>query len=295
MDFDKIRLTGANVIGAIDLPVKGGMVAPSDLFIVKGVDGLGPADIDVFIANTPNRGGVYQGRRPQNKEIVIQMGLNPDYSSGQTPSDLRSYVYGMLTGGYTGASISFILMTADDDEVARTTGWVKKCETVVFQKEQVVQVTLATVSPYLNYLFRHVVDVDDFDGDGFADPMPTDNPNFTNVGDAPTGVHMKLIMTSSYDYWELKSASNERLVKFDLMGVHGIPVTAGDIIEFNTEPGSRFARLTIDGTGEVINLLAAMTKDSVWFQLYSGLNQFSCDQENYNWLEIDYEVHYWGI
>src|SRR4051794_8917947 len=94
MKFTKLRMTGLNVL---DLPVVEALL--TDKYLLKSVDGLGPPEVDVSIAPTLNGPGVYKGRRPQSRQIVALIGLNPDYNDGETASDLRSALYGMLTPG----------------------------------------------------------------------------------------------------------------------------------------------------------------------------------------------------
>src|SRR5689334_2316445 len=93
MKIDTLRL----VVGptTVDLPVVG--ADPSGPFVLKGADGLGPPDIDVVIADMVQEGGVRQKKRASNRQIVALVGLNPDWSTGITPEDLRTVLYELLT------------------------------------------------------------------------------------------------------------------------------------------------------------------------------------------------------
>ena len=141
MYFTKVLLTG---ITPISLPIVGAL--PSDVYILKSVEGLGPPEVDVSITKTLNAGGVYQGRQPQNREIVLMIGLNPNYKIGQTVSDLRESLYGFLTPGYLDHVVIEIVNGVTT--IAKTIGYVKKIEINPFSKDPQVQVTLACLKPY---------------------------------------------------------------------------------------------------------------------------------------------------
>lgn len=268
MRFTKIRLAG---LTSIDLPISGAM--PSDRYILKEVDGLGPPEVDVSIADTLNAGGVYQGRRPQNREIVLKIGLNPDYSSGQTASDMRTYFYGMLTPGSTDEVGVFVLN--DANVVACTTGYVKKLEISPFSKDPEVQITIACVWPYLQAPMVL-----------YVDPSGKSTPEIENSGTAPSGFHMEVIFTQPASSWVLTDATGKKMeFVYDFL--------VDDKLSFDTRPGYR--SINLERNLITSNILYSLSANSEWVMLYGGLNTFVSSSSDFNWGDVYYTPQYWGI
>lgn len=283
MYWTKLRLTSQ--IGPVDLFKVG--ATPADLFILKGVDGLGPPEQDVSISNTVGQGGVYQNKRSQLREIVCRIGLNPDYAAGTTPSDLRSYFYSMMTGGVNGPSMSVILMDdtggVDTFESARTMGYIKKCEVNPFSKDPEVQITIACESAYLYDSLPTHVDTSGLD---------KANPIFQNAGTAPTGMTWDITLTAYFDHapypFRIQNQNNSAWmeINYDLL--------PDDRLQFSTVPGARYIQIQRPGEG-VINLLSALTSNSTWLQLHALTNEFDLTSGFYDWNDLFYVPQYWGI
>lgn len=268
MKFTKLRING---LTAVDLPIVG--ATPSDVYILKDVDGLGPPEVDVSIADTLNAGGFYQGRRPQSREIVARVGLNPDFSAGQTASDLRASLYGMLTPG---ASDNLTVQIMDGVTVlVQTLGYVKKMEINPFSKDPEVQVTIACLSWYLevpNLLF--------------VAPADKAAPAIDNVGTAPSGIHLEVVFTSNLSSWTLTNAAGKKmLVTYAFL--------TGDKLTIDTRPGSRGIWLVRGGV--TTNIIWALSADSTWLMLHGGNNIFSTSSQAFNWGDVYYLPQHWGI
>lgn len=185
MYFTKVRLNG---LAAIDLPVVN--AKPSDIYILKGAVGLGPPEVDVSIANTLNAGGFFQGRRPQPREIVLHIGLNPNYKTNQSAADLRTQLYGLLTpGNYTSIKIEIY---NDTTSLMYVNGYVKKLEIAPFSKTPEVQVTFACMEQY--FLAPTAL---------YVDPGSKTAPLIKNIGTAEAGFHMELTFTAGLTYWQI--------------------------------------------------------------------------------------------
>jgi Phage tail protein len=268
MHWTKLRLNGLTVV---DLPIIGAL--PSDLYILKSVDGLGPPEIDVSIADTLNAGGVYQGRRPQSREIVAQVGLNPDYTAGQSVSDLRASLYGMLTPGYVDNVNIQIIDTAA--VVVQTTGYVSKLEINPFSKDPEVQITIPCLQQYLQALSLL-----------FLTPGSKSAPAINNVGTAPAGFFMEVIFTAGVTNWTLSDSSGKKM-QFNYVFLNG------DTLRFDTRPGSRGIWLV--RAGVTTNIIYALSTDSIWYMLYGGNNVFATSSQLFNWGNVYFLPQYWGI
>ena len=78
----------------VELPIAN--ASSTDRFILQNLDGVSSEDVNVFMTNTNSQKGFYQGRRAENKEPVLLIGLNPDYGVDETVSGLRKYFYQII-------------------------------------------------------------------------------------------------------------------------------------------------------------------------------------------------------
>lgn len=285
MDYTHIRLTGLN---SIDLAIQDAEY--DDAFLLKGADGLGPAEIDVSIAQGLEGSGYYQNKVPRNKQIIIRIGLNPFWNAvGGTPSDLRALLYGMLTGGYTGDKIAVLLLdidpvTLDETEVCRIYGYVSKMETVPFSKDPQVQLTIECLSPYFASQDSENLTVD-------LNGQPRNSVSINNIGNGPTGFYMSIEFNSGVpvgglDHFEITTQGGLKKMRFEPPS----DFIDGHVIEINTNPGTRIA--TIQGG---VNGLAWLTSDSDWIQLYGGTNVLDFSDSNYDWGSFSFTPKFWGV
>lgn len=269
MSISKIRLRG---LSDIDLPFVGAQ--PNDTYVGKGVDGLGPPEIDVRISNALNLGGVYQGRNPLSREITVLVGLNPDYSVVTSASDLRIVLYGLLTPGEE----DYVLVEIHrlDGSIWNTKAWVKRMEPSIFTRDPEVQIVLPCLQPYLV-------------GAEVSVPAPGNLDNFTviNAGTAPAGFVYKLVLMSDVTFFSMSQGVNARRIRVEY------PFLSGDEITVSTIPGSRY--VTIDRAGTTIDISGYRTPESEWLMLRGGANAFQLSVPVYDYVSMTYKPNYWGI
>lgn len=271
MKFNKIRLIG---LATIDLPIEGAL--PSDPYILKSADGLGPPEVDVTIADTLEGDGVYQGRRPQSREPVIRIGLNPDHGANQTASEMRSSLYGMLTPD--ASDIVKMEVIYNDSVVATTEGYIKKIEPAIFSQTPEVQITMACLRPYLEA--PSVL---------YVTPGGTKAaPEILNTGNARTGFHMEVVFNAAVSNWKITDAAGNFL-EFDY------DFQAGDILAFDTRPGLRGIWVTRNLV--TTKIIYSLNSGSKWLMLYGGNNVFSTSDQSFDWNagETYFLPKYWGV
>lgn len=282
-----LRLTGANTVGFVDLYKEG--ATPNDMFISKGIDGLGAPEIDVSISK-----GKFQARQARERQIVARVGLNPDYSAGLTAAELRAYLYGMLTGGSSGAQVTAIIMVDSSTELFRTEGYISKMEINPYVKDPEVVITLECLGAYFHSLTsRNPIT----DGDM---SITTANPQWPNRGSAPAGFYMAATFGAAYDSFALRDAADTtKILQFDLFSKLGIHGAANDKIAFDTTEGQRFAywyKYVSPGVYTTYDLLSAMPSNSQWLQLHNGINQWQAFlTTNITWTDIHYTPMHWGV
>jgi hypothetical protein len=268
MRLTKLRLNG---LAVVDLPIIG--ATPQDVYILKGVDGLGPPEIEVRIGDTLNAGGVYQGRRAQNRQIVALIGLNPDYSAGQVPADLRTSLYGMLSPSADDAIT--VQIVDDEDVVASTTGYVSKIEINPFSDKPEVQMTIDCDKQYF-----------EAPGQLFLSPDSKPSPVIDNVGTAPTGLHMELQFTADVTNWTITHISGRKMeINYAFL--------TGDLLEIDTRPGQR--GIWVTRVGVRTNIIWALSSDSIWHMLHGGANNFATSSSSFDWGDVYYLPQFWGI
>lgn len=271
MLFTKVRLSGRT---DIDLPFFG--LRPSNTYILKAIDGLGPPDVSVLIGTPLGEMGIYQGRQPQPRQLVIRVGLNPNYSVGESASSMRSTLYGLLTPGASDA-VTVKLMNGPNVS-AITVGYVSKIEVVPFSKDPEVQITIDCVQPYLTAEAPVVT-------------VPATQSSFAveNVGSVTVGLYLEVIFNATSGSWSLftEALNAGPRMRFDYIFL------AGDKLMINTQPGQRSIKLLRGAV--TTNLIYALSSTSVWTLLHPGINTMWSAPVNYDWGQILYTPLYWGI
>lgn len=248
---------------------------PSASYIFKGAEGLGPPDREVTISK-----GVFQAAAPQDKEIVLKIGLNPDYEEGETVAELRQELYRLLTPSQPNGSVNIVFVDdldpLDIRAACSTQAWVRRMEPAIFEQNPGVQITFATGSPY-------------FVGEEVDVHVGLDKaaPVIENDGSAPTGLLFKLQMTGPSDNWEISRPFTDEKISFEY------DFATGDVLTIFTEEDRQFVNLQRGETP--INMLPYMSNDSSWIQLFGGENEFETSHQLFNWQEVSYTARYWGI
>jgi len=268
MYFTTVRLNG---LAVVDLPIVGAL--PSDPYILKSADGLGPPEVVVSIVDTLNAGGVYQGRRPQGREVVLNVALNPNYKTKETVADLRTTLYGMLTPGHIDNVV--IQIMNEGDVLVQTDGYIKKLEIVPFTDDPEVQLTFACPGQYLEAL-----------DDLYVDPGHLASPSIVNQGTAPAGFRMECNFVAAVTAWSLTDESGN---KMDIKYAFQI----GDKLTIDTRPGSR--GIWVLRGSVTTNIIYALTPDSKWYMLHGGTNAFTTSTQKFTWGNVFYKPRYWGI
>lgn len=289
MYFSKIRLAG---LTNVDLLKDG--ARPSDPYIFKSADGLGAPEGDVSIQQTLYQGGVYQGRRPQLREIVIRVGLNPNWNVGQTSADLRDELYGLLTPSY--GEIMKVQLMDDTDIVAQTDGVVKRIEPVLFAKEPEAQITISCTQSYLTapidlYLSSLAKVID---GSYTIFDIP-------NAGTAPSGFYLSMVFNS--DHGGSLQISQYGVTFGPILSITpDTAFAAGDQLEVNTIAGQRGLWVTRSGSSTRHSLIDqannAGANGMMWLQLHGGLNRFKVNNTDFAWGPVFAFMQtpaFWGV
>lgn len=268
MNFTKIRLQG---LYTIDLPHFG--LRSTNKFVLKSADGLGPPEIDNFLVN-----GIYNGRQVQDRQVIIRVGLAPNYAISETPSSLRTIIYGLLTPG-PDDSILLQLMNGPT-VVMQTKGYISKIEPVIYTKDPEVQITLDCEGPYLVAPAATTL-------------VPTTKKPFTvsYPGTVTTGFYYELTYTGTAgaSKWAIYTGGDGIGAKMEL----DYTFQANDKIMVDTRSGQRSIKLLRNGV--TTNLIFALSSDSIWLALHPGDNSFWPSTNVFDWGKVVFTPQYWGV
>ena len=284
MKFDQIVLSGATE----SIVLFDHKQPRSTPYTARTIDGLGPTDVDVTLAQTSQGTGIYIGRREQLREITANIFFNPNYFLGQTPESLREEIY-LLRPGNDDLSLDFRLLL-NGIEVAMTPVYVKRVEVAPFSKDSILQIVLASTSGYFHQRDPEVLTNPDLDK-----VLPT----FVNKGSVETGFKLIMEFTGQVTSFGLHQSypTNE------LSMVRGIApaylFTAGDVVEINTNIGERGIWLK-RGAAAPVSIINRLTNASTWLSLYPGENQIRVATNvpgftGFTWRSIEHTPKFKGV
>ena len=281
MTIKRILLHGAKTV---TLPLEG--VGPLTPYVIKAADGLGPPDIDVSITRTLIGYGHYQRRQAQLRNIVLRIGLQPEWNIGQSPADLRADLYGLLTPKF-GQMVGVELVSENDQVFATTEGHLQRLEIAPFSKDPEVQVTIACTYPYLyhpNLLTQSP-----------ARTVSGSTSSFTifNPGTAPSGFIAVMRYLAPATGTQTLSDEDPFGQKFSVTE----DFATGDILGIDTRAGKRNVYKILSGTFTPLKILGKMTEDSTWLQLHGGDNVLRLNHPNFEWVGANFQFQpaFWGV
>ena len=256
MKFDQIVLSGASE----SIVLFDHKQPRSTPYTARTIEGLGPTDIDVTLAQTSQGTGIYIGRREQLREITCNVYLNPNYTIGQTPETLREDVY-LLRPGNEDLSLDFRLML-NGVEVAMTPVYVKRVEVSPFSKDTLLQIVLASTSG----TFKRRAPV------SLSYPaIDKVHPIFVNEGSTETGFKLQIDFTGPVTSFGLRQSNPSGDMLMNKVFAESYLFTIGDMVEINTNIGERGVWLTRGGVRT--SKIGSLSPQSTWLSLYPGPNE----------------------
>jgi hypothetical protein len=261
---------------------------PSNGYVVKNIDGLGPVKATLVSSSFANMDGEqYHSARRSARNIVISLVLEPDYGVMDAKT-LRDMLYRFVMPKssvkvtftlFDQFSISIVEQTLELEIMAR----VESCEPPLFAREPTIDISLMCFDPDLvdprliDYVGTTTSDLTmrsiDYVGTVDAGVLFTFRPNrpvneFTIYHQPPD----QTLHTIEFAY----------------------PLLTDDVVAISSVPGSKFARLVRDGVES--SVLFAISSQSDWFTLQPGSNAFRVyatgDPVPF---DIEYTVKYGGL
>lgn len=273
-------LTQVNLVGdeTINMNVLG--AGPRDSLQVRKITGLGPPDVDLFLGEYAGDGGSYNGRRVVKRNVVMELGLNPNHGENETVDGLRQTLYKMFLDPSVNGDNLFVELVDDIQPKKLFEGYVEKFEGEIFSKDTAVQISLMCPDPYL-------VDATETELTGSFTTFP-----FTYGGSAETGFYIEVEVTAPTDVLTIDNNGSRMVFEFDFL--------LDDVLKVNTTPGSRSVLLDRAGFPN-LEILYTMTGDSPWIKLHSQNNVLKVYDDIPGMAtvaamtKLRYRQRYWGI
>lgn len=242
------------------------IVANPSAAYIREVEGLGPVKGEIVGSSYgSNDGGVYQNSRVGERNVVVKLGVNPDFTFDDPYGRLRRSLYQYFSPKQP---LTMYFMSDNFEEVTLT-GYVESFEPSIFSQEPEMTLSIICYDPYF---YSRVFSTASITGTG---TISIDNPG-TNTGFIATV--MNFYSSGSFGLRLLPNWSNRtRLATTSPLVVSGSTLGA---LQIDTRVGRKYARLraasgyTPPGTLSGTNVLGAIDG---WPELYTGVNDIYVD------------------
>ena len=254
---------------APELPL-GGFMPNDDPVQIRNIDGLGP--VAAAISSSPfatGRGELYQGASTGKRNIVLTLGLNPNWND-QTISSLRQLLYKYLLP----EQWTRLRFFSDDLPTVEIAGVVETFEPNIFSQDPEIQISILCPKP----------DFVDVDATFLAG----------TVGDGSTELEIDYIGTV-FTGFEFRVRSSTALAEYSgnfiIRNQHANGDQAFQVLSVTVNPDMYFSLNSVrsdrwirnvfvdDAMNLSVDILAKMATNSIWPELRPGENLFSVEAD----------------
>lgn len=248
---------------APELPL-GGFMPNNDPVQLRTIDGLGPVKAELAsTAFASGRGELFQGSSIGKRNIVLNLGLNPNWID-QTMATLRQKLYAyLLPEAWTKLRFfSDHLPTVDIE------GIVESFEPNMFSEDPEIQVSILCHKP-------DFIDVDATIYNGVVDDG-TAELEFIYTGTVGTGIELRIDGSTDNPSYSgdfditLKSPTSPQI-----FSIQGVLVDTTKYFKVSSVRTKKRAQIILKSDGSATNLLSKITTASVWPEIKPGTNLLS--------------------
>lgn len=228
-------------------------------YAVEDIGGLGPVKATIVSSSFAGQDGTqFQNSRREERNIVLQLGLEPDYVT-TTAQDLRHKLYKFFM---TKSKVDLKFYDSTD-LVVDISGRVETCDPAIFSDKPGVEVSILCNDP--DFIDPTIMELEHETSDNTTDEIG--KLLIPYLGTVETGLVLVLNvdrpLTEFTIYHETPDGS---LTSTDIAAA----LVAGDIVTLNTVVGSKGLSLVRGGTPS--SLLYAKSPQSGWIELVEGDN-----------------------
>ena len=257
-------------------------------FIVKTIDGLGPAKASINTSEIATAdGGVYNSARLDTRNIVFDLEFMQTKTESIEDIRLKSYKYFPIKKPVR-------LTIETDNRLLETEGYVESNEPNIFSKNEGTRISIICPDPYL---YSKNISTNDFNSiePMFEFPFGTEEnhdpytlgeinilttANVIYEGDATIGIDIIIHALGSVSSITIvNTLTNEHMVinTTKLASMTSSGIKAGDTIIITTQIGNKSVTLIRDGVET--NILNCLDRGFTWFTLNKGDNIFAYTAE----------------
>lgn len=224
-------------------------------YIIEEIEGLDPVKATLVSSSFANMDGEqYHSSRRETRNIVLKIGLEPDYVNDSV-QDLRRGLYGFFMPKSL-VNLRFIMSDGLEVDIQ---GRVESFETPLFTKEPEVDISVICFDPDFFDATPVVVS-------GNSTALTTESL-IPYDGTVDTGVLFTLNVNrslSAFTVYHRDPSGTLRSLDFQAALVNG------DIVKVSTVTGNKYARKTTGGTES--SALYAVSPQSYWMKFQPGDN-----------------------
>jgi hypothetical protein len=229
---------------------------------IRNIEGIGPVKSEIAMAPFAlARGEFDQGSSTGSRNIVLNLGMNPLLSAGETMTALRHQVY-----RYFMPEIK-VTLTFSSDELPDVyiDGVVESLEPNIFSQDPEMQISIICARPDFIDPTEQTV------GPNNADDYSTE---IEYSGSVSTGFVAEIHNTSAIYNGDLEVKNENGPFKFDLIA-NGLTINSDRFFRLITVPTNRRLQYVDESSGDVgSSLMGRMWKGSSWPELMPGTNDF---------------------
>lgn len=248
---------------APELPL-GGFMPNDDPVQIRSIDGLGPVTAELAsTAFASGRGEIFQGSSIGKRNIVLNLGLNPNWVD-QTMAILRQRLYRyLLPEAWTKLRFfSDHLPTVDIE------GRVESFEPNMFSQDPEIQVSILCHRP-------DFIEADATIYSGTVDDGSTEL-EFDYIGTVDTGFELRIDRTvANPSYSGDFTIVNKAPTDPQSFEVEGVTVDTVKYLKLSTVQGAKRIQSIAIADGATTNHLSKVTDASVWPVIKPGVNALS--------------------
>lgn len=229
----------------------------TDGYILKDISGLDPVKATIISSTFANLDGVqYQTARREARNIIVKLGLEPDYATGSVRA-LRTNLY---TWFMPKAPV-YLTLYDDDGLIVSIDGHVEYCVSPPFAKEPEASISIICENP-------DFVELTEETGSGSTVSTTTEFA-IEYGGSVETGIEFDLHLNRSLSGFTIYHRPADNIVRsFDFIA----SMLNLDTVSVNTNRGSKGVTLTRSSVQS--SMLYGRQRGSAWFLLQPGTNYF---------------------
>lgn len=278
-------------------------------FIVKSIDGLGPAKGNInTVEVATNDGSIFNSARLSIRNPVLDLIFLE--SGSESIEDIRHKSY-----RYFPVKKKVKLVIETDNRISETEGYVEHNEPTIFSSQEGCQISI--ICPYPYFYSAGAYNTTVFSGTQSLFEFPFSNESLTEPllvmgeiihkteqiviynGDAEIGIKIIINATGNASNITIYNDDTREVMRINtkkLESLTGSGITAGDEITISTLKGNK--SITLLRNGVRTNILNCLDKNTDWFQLVKGENIFAFTAESGTenlQLRIENRVIYEGV